>query len=222
MTRFAFQNVLPWVMVSILPASLMGAGPGAVLYVSGSTTVNGAAVPVSSLVFPGDTIQTKSSSQADINASSAAVTILENSSVRFESNHVSIDHGSVNIDTAKQTMAAKAGLVTVTPASLGWTAFQVSHVNGAVQIIARKGNVNFNEGKETETLLQGQSVTLDQSGSTGNSKKTNQTSEAGAPPAAHVSALDSPILIGVGTAAVGFGLGYTLSRSGPPPSPSGP
>ena len=225
MKHFAFHTVLPWVMVSVLPASLLGAGPGAMLYVSGSTTVNGTAAPLSSAVFPGDTIQTRSSSQADINASGASVTIFENSSVKFETNRVSIDHGSASIATTKQTMAAKVGLVTVTPTSSSWTSFQVTHVNGAVQIMATKGDVNIRGAKEAETLLQGQSVTLDQSGEAGNQndrKKTSQSTDAGAPPAAHVSALDSPVLIGVGTAAIGVGLGYTLSRSGPPTSPSVP
>ena len=224
MKRFGLQNALAWMIISVLPASLMGAGPGAMLYVSGSTTVNGAAAPLSSLVFSGDTIQTRSSSQADINASGASVTIFENSSVKFESNRVSIDQGSASIATAKQTMAAKAGSVTVTPASIGWTSFQANHVNGGVQIMARKGAVNINDGNETETLLQGQSVTLDQSGSTSsdNTKKTNHDTEAGAPPAAHVSALDNPVLIGVGTAAIGFGIGYSLSRSESPASPSVP
>jgi len=217
-------------MILALPASLMGTEPGAMVYVNGSTTINGTAVPHSSLVFPGDTIQTKSSSQADINVLGAFVTIFENSSVKFASDHVSIDQGSAYIATTKRAMAAQAGLITVNPASPGWTEFQVIHLNDSVQIIARKGDVDISDigddGSETETLAQGQSVTLDQSASTGNSnekkKKRKKRAAAGAPPAAQASVLDNPIVIGVGAGAVGFGLGYVLSRSGSPVSPAAP
>jgi len=215
-------------MISWLPASLMAAEPGAMVYVSGSTSVNRAAVARSSVVFPGDVVQTRSSSQANISAAGASVMIFENSSVRFETNGVSIEDGSVIVGTKKQDMTASAGIITVTPASSAWTEFEMSHRNGAVQIIARKGDVHINEGTETVTLLQGQSTTRDDSATSDDSnrddreKKKRRDGDAGPAPAASNPVLDSPVWIGVGSGAILGGLIYVLTRSGEPVSPITP
>ncbi len=220
MKRLALRNVLCCVMISWLPASLMAAEPGAMVYVSGSTSVNGAAVARSSVVFPGDVVQTRSSSQANISAAGASVTIFENSSVRFETNGVSIEDGSVIVGTKKQDMTTSAGIVTVTPASSAWTEFEMSHRNGAVQIIARKGDVNIGGAKGTMTLLQGQSATRDDSTTTrDDSDQGKKRKDEGPAPAASTPVLDSPIWIGVGAGAIGAGLIYALTRSSEPVSP---
>src|SRR5690349_7859176 len=163
MRRLTLRNVLCCVMILWWPASSMAAEGGAMVYVSGTTSVNGAAVARSSVVFPGDVVQTRSSSQANISEAGASVTIFENSSVRFETNGVSIEDGSISVGTKKQDMTTKAGIISVTPASGAWTEFEMSHRNGAVQIIARKGDVNINEGNGAlaVTLVQGRSVTRD-------------------------------------------------------------
>jgi len=220
MKCLALRNVLCCVMISWLPASLMAAEPGAMVYVSGSTSVNGTAVARSSVVFPGDVVQTRSSSQANISAAGASVTIFEDSSVRFETNGVSIEDGSVIVGTKKQDMTTSAGIITVTPASSAWTEFEMSHRNGAVQIIARKGDVNISGAKGTMTLLQGQSATRDDSTTTRNdSDQGKKRKKEGPAPAASAPVLDSPIAIGLAAGAIGGGLIYVLTRSGAPPSP---
>ena len=225
MKRLALRNVLCCVMISWLPASLMAAEPGAMVYVSGSTSVNGTAVARSSVVFPGDVVQTRSSSQANISAAGASVTIFEDSSVRFETNGVSIEDGSVIVGTKKQDMTTSAGIITVTPASSAWTEFEMSHRNGAVQIIARRGDLSVSDGNETMALPQGQSATRDDSAvpqDSENDKKKKRKKGEGPAAAASAPVLDSPIVIGVGAGAIGVGLIYVLTRSGAPPSPSIP
>jgi hypothetical protein len=223
MKRLALRNVLCCVLISWLPASLMAAEPGAMVYVSGSTSVNGAAVARSSVVFPGDIVQTRNSSQANISAAGASVTIFENSSVRFETKGVSIEDGSVIVGTKKQDMTTSAGVITVTPASSAWTEFEMSHRNGAVQIIARKGDVNISEAKGTMTLLQGQSATRDDSTTTrDDSDQGKKRRNEGPAAAASAPVLDSPIWIGVAAGAIAAGLIYTLSVGGEPVSPSVP
>jgi len=224
MKCLALRNVLCCLMISWLPASLMAAEPGAMVYVSGSTSVNGTAVARSSVVFPGDVVQTRRSSQANISAAGASVTIFEDSSVRFETNGVSIEDGSVIVGTKKQDMTTSAGIIIVTPASSAWTEFEMSHRNGAVQIIARKGDLNVSDGNETMALPQGQSVTRDDSAvpqGSENEKKKRKKRE-GPAPAASAPVLDSPIVIGAGAGAIGVGLIYVLTRSGAPVSPKGP
>src|SRR6266851_4011837 len=224
MNRSALRAVLCYMLLFVLPPALLGADSGAMVYVSGSTAVNGTAVPRSSVVFPGDVIQTRSSSEASVTVAGASVTILEDSLVKIESHGLSIQDGSVNVGTSKPDMTVSAGAVTVTPASGGWTVFEVRHLNGAVQVIARKGDLSVSDGNETVALPQGQSATRDDSAvpeGSENEKKKRKKRE-GPAPAASAPVLDSPIVIGAGAGAIGVGLIYVLTRSGAPVSPSIP
>src|SRR6266567_65482 len=223
MNGLALRGALCYMLVFVLPPALLGADSGAMVYVSGSTAVNGTAVPRSSVVFPGDVIQTRSSSQANVTLAGASVTILEDSLVKIESHGLSIQDGSVNVGTSKPDMTISAGIITVTPASGGWTEFEVRHLNGAVQIIARKGDVSVSEGKETMALPEGQSTTRDDSGVPQGSENEKKRNKKGVPAAAtSTPVIDSPILIGAGAAAIGGGLIYALTQSGAPVSPSVP
>jgi hypothetical protein len=225
MKRLALRNSLCCLMVFLLPASLMATEEGAIAYVSGSTSVNGVVISRSSVVFPGDVIQTKTSSQANISVAGTSITIFQDSLVAFATNGVVLEDGSVHVGTTKRDMTSKAGVVTVTPASQAWTEFEMSRLNGAVQIIARKGNVNVSEGTEIVTLFEGQSATRGDSASSDGSTSSNnkhKRDKAPAPAAARASGIDSPILIGVGAAAIGTGLIYALTRSSSPISPVTP
>jgi hypothetical protein len=223
MNSLTLRGALCYLMVSVLPSTLLGAEPRAMVYVSGSTAVNGTPVPRSSVVFPGDLIQTQSASQANINLGGASVTIFEGSSVRVENRGLSIEAGSVNVGTPKPDMTVRAGAVTVTPASGEWTEFEVRHLNGAVQVIARKGDLSVSDGNETMALPQGQSATRDDSAvPQGSENEKKRKKRDGPAAAASAPVLDSPIVIGAGAGAIGVGLIYVLTRSGAPPSPSVP
>ena len=223
MKLMTLRDSLCCLMVFLFPLSLMAAEPGAMVYVSGSASVNGALVPHSSAVFPGDTVQTTSSSQANLTAAGVSVTVFANSSIKFESYGVSINDGSADVGTSKKDMAVKAGIVTVTPASGAWTEFQMSHRNGAVQIVARKGDVNVTSGAETVTLAQGQSDTRDDSpASTDADNGKRKKRDEGPAPALSTPVFDSPLLIGLGAAGIAGGLAYVLLRGESPVSPSVP
>lgn len=223
MNSLALRGAFCYLMISVLPSTLLGAEPGAMVYVSGSTAINGTAVPRSSVVFPGDLIQTRTSAQANINFAGASVTIFEDSLVKVESRGLSIEDGSVSVGTSKPDVAVTAGAVTVVPASAAWTEFEVRHLNGAVQILARKGDLSVSEGNETVALPQGQSTTRDDSPTpegSGDGKRRRKNDGPAA--AAQAPVLDSPIVIGAGAAAIGGGLIYVLTQSGSPVSPSVP
>jgi ferric-dicitrate binding protein FerR (iron transport regulator) len=209
--------------VALIPlmSLYVAAGPnGAVLHTTGSASVNGTAVSHSSAIFPGDVLQTGTSSQANINASGASVTVAENSSLRFEDAGVSIVEGLINIVTSRRDLATTAGIVKVTPASDTWTEFEISRRNGSVQITARKGDINVSAGSETFTLLQGQSDTRDDFETETLLKKKSKDNEP--PPAATGPVMNSRVVIGVGAGAVAGGLIYALTRSGAPVSPVTP
>jgi hypothetical protein len=206
--------LIPWMSLYV------AAGPnGAMLYTTGSASVNGTAVSHSSAIFPGDVVQTGTASEANINASGASVTVAENSSLRFEAEGVAIVEGSINIGTSRRDLATTAGVVKVTPASDAWTEFEISHRNGAVEIIARKGDINVSAGSETFTLLQGQSDLRDDSAVQIPQKKKRKDDPV---PAATAPVLNPRILMAIGAGAIVGGMIYTLTQSGAPVSPVTP
>jgi len=211
-----WRKLLCVALIPLMSLYAAAAPAGAMLYTSGSTSVNGTAVSHSSAIFPGDVVQTGTASQANINASGASVTMAENSSLRFDAEEVLIVEGSINMGTSRRDLATTAGVVKVTPASDAWTEFEITHRNGEVQVVARKGDINVSAGSKTFTLLQGQSDTRDDSEMARQSRRDNP------PPAATLPVLNSSLLIGMGAGAITGGLIYTLTRSGAPVSPVTP
>ncbi|HUK25578.1 MAG TPA: hypothetical protein VLV49_13435 [Terriglobales bacterium] len=183
------------------------------LYTKGTAWINGATVPSSSTVFPGDMVQTKPDAIANINALGSSVMILPDSMVKFDGSGVSIDHGTVSVATSKG-MSTSAEDLTVAPASKAWTEFQVSDQDGKVQIMARKGNVSISDASGTTTLSEGQETTRDLS--------EKRRERGGAVPAAGGGILDSPIVIGAGAAAIGGLAVWVFMQSSKPASPSTP
>ena len=211
------RNIFCWTMIAIFPASLMAAdSAAAMLYAKGTAWLNGSTVPRSSAIFPGDLVQTKADSAANINASGSSVLILSDSLVQFEGSAVQLEHGGVTVSTSKG-MATRAGDVTVSPAAAVWTQFDVKDVDGNVQIVARKGDVTISDQSGTTTLPQGQQTTREQSESQSNKKKRRAGAAA---PAAGGGILDSNVAIGIGLAAVGGATTWVLIQGDEPLSPS--
>ena len=157
------RNIFCWMLLAVMPASLMGADSGtAMLYANGTAWINGTSVPRSSALFPGDLVQTRPDGVVHINATGSSVIILSDSLVKYEGNAVSVEHGKVQVATTKG-MSTRAGEVVVTPASPEWTEFDVTDVNGTVEIVARKGDVSISNGTETTRLAQGEPTTRDDS-----------------------------------------------------------
>ena len=211
------RNIFCWMLLAVMPASLLGADSGAaMLYANGTAWINGTSVPRSSALFPGDLVQTRPDAVVHINATGSSVMILSDSLVKDEGNAVSVEHGKVKVATTKG-MSTRAGEVVVTPTSPEWTEFDVTDVNGTVEIVARKGDVSISNGTETTRLAQGEQTTRDDSE---NQKKKRRA--AGAVPAAGGGVLDSPYAIGIGAGAVGGLLIWVLLQGDEPLSPVDP
>jgi len=209
------RSAFVWVVIACFPVSLMAADSGAaMLYAKGTAWINGSMVPNSSAIFPGDIVQTKPDAIVNINASGSSVMILPDSLVKFDGQALAVDHGSVTVATSK-SMSTQAEDLTVTPASNSWTQFEVSDADGKVQIVARKGNVSINDGSSTTVLAEGQQTVRDLT-------ERRKRREGGAVPAAGGGVLDSPIVIGVGAAAVGGLAVWVLMQSSKPASPMAP
>jgi len=219
MSYSVVRNTLCWMLIAIFPASLMASeSNSAMLYAKGTAWINGSAVPHSSALFAGDLVQTKPDSIVNINALGSNVTVAADSLVKYEGNAVSIEHGSVSVATSKG-MVTHVGEVTIAPTQPSWTEFDVTDVNGSVQIMARKGDVTIADANGTNTLPQGQQTTRDES----QDQKSKKRKRAGAAATAgQGGVLDSPWAVYAGAGAIGVGALIIFTRDGDPISPNGP
>jgi len=213
------QKILSCLMVLITPSALFAADLGAaMLYSNGATWLNGSSLPKSSAIFSGDLVQTTAGSAAKINASGSTLLVLSDSLVQFEGNAVKVEHGGVTVSTSK-AMATRAGDLTVTPAASVWTQFDVTNLDGKVQIAARKGDLTIDDGTGTTTLAQGQQTTVDESQKQKKKKRNGAGGAGGAAPGATGGILDSKVVIGIGLAAVAGVTTWVLVQGGEPVSP---
>jgi len=225
MSQSALKSALCCLLVVVFPAQVMLAGDAAaaMLYTNGAAWLNGSEVPKSAAVFTGDMLQTRPDSTASIQANGSNVMVLADTLVKFEGPVVEIEHGAVRVTTSRG-LAARAGDVTVKPASDSWTEFQVTDVNGAVQIAANKGDVTVQDDKGTTTVTQGQQTTRDDSSDTQKKKKKHRRA-AGAATAAGGGIMSStPVVIGGLAAAGGLGVWVWLQHESPmsPACPTNP
>jgi hypothetical protein len=173
-------------MLALMPASLLADDqPAAMVYGKGTVTLNGNPLPDSSAIAVGDRIETGSDSAATITASGSNVIMQPGSVLKFGANTISLEQGNVSVATSTGLVTTAAS-ATATPAANTWTEYEVTNMNGEIEILSRTGNLNVNCGKETATLSDGLSVSSDASG------KCNRKKKSGAYPPASGDILNSP------------------------------
>lgn len=222
MSESRLRSAVCCLLAILFPAQIMLAGEtaSAMLYTNGAAWLNGSEVPKSAAVFAGDMLQTRPDSTARIQSSGSSVMVLVDSLVKFEGPAVELEHGSVRVSTSRG-LAARAGDVTVKPASNSWTEFQVTDVDGRMQIAANKGDLTVQDDQGTTTVTQGQQTTRDDTSDT-EKKKKKRRHGTGAAPAAGGGIMSSPYVVygGLGVAgAVGL---WVWLQSEPPVSPACP
>ena len=221
MSQSPFRSAVCCLLAILFPAQVMLAGEtaSAMLYTNGAAWLNGSEVPKSAAVFSGDMLQTRPDSTASIQSNGSSVMVLADSLVKFEGPAVELEHGAVRVTTSRG-LAARAGDVTVKPASNTWTEFQVTDVDGRVQIAANKGDLTVQDDKGTTTVTQGQETTRDDTSDT--EKKKKRRHGAGAATAAGGGIMSStPVIIGGLGVIAGVGLWVWLQDE-PPVSPTCP
>ena len=223
MSQSAFRSVLCCLLAIVFPAQVMLAGEtaSAMLYTNGPAWLNGSEVPKSAAVFLGDMLQTRADSTASIQSNGSSVMVLADSLVKFEGPAVELEHGAVRVTTSRG-LAARAGDVTVKPAGNSWTEFQVTDVDGRVQIAANKGDVTVQDDKGTTTVTQGQQTTRDDTADTEKKKKKRRRRGAGAATAAGGGIMSSAPVVYGGLAAAGGAAIWIWTRQEPPVSPACP
>ena len=186
----------------------------AVVQASRTAWLNGSVIPQLSAIFPGDVVQTKTD-LADIDAFGSKVRIWKDSLLTYRSNAVELERGGVSVITSKALGTQIEGL-TVRPAALAWTEFQVTNSDGAVHVVATKGDLVVADDSGTTTLNAGQETTREVP------KKKSKKRSAGAIPAAQGSVMDSKVAIIGATAVVTGVTTWVLCHSDDPISPDTP
>ena len=146
MSVSALRNFVCWMMVVLFPLSLPAADTGpAILHSKGGVWVNGAEVPDSTAIFPGDLLETKPGSIANLDAEGSSVLIQAESVVKFQGNFLILEHGMVSVGTST-SMSVRVNCITVEPVSNERTQYDVADVSGTVRVAARQNDVNITQG----------------------------------------------------------------------------
>src|ERR1700739_3318166 len=104
-------------MVLLCPLPLLAADTGsAVLRSEGGVWVNGSEVAGSTVVFPGDLLETKPGFVANLDAEGSSVLIQPESIVKFQGTFLSLEHGSVSVGTST-SMSVQVNCIKVEPRS---------------------------------------------------------------------------------------------------------
>jgi hypothetical protein len=175
MSVSALRTFLCWALIVLCPLSLTAADTGsAVLHSEGGVWVNGAETAGSTVVFPGDVLETKPGFVANLDAEGSAVLIQPESVVKFQGTFLSLEHGSVSVGTST-SMSVHVNCIKVEPVSLERTQYDVADVNGTVQVAAHKNDVNITQGgtlrktapdsnsAQSATVHEGQQASRDES-----------------------------------------------------------
>ena len=130
-------------MLFVLPVSLAAQDSGrAMLRSQGGTWLNGSLAPESSAIFPDDLIQTEGGHIAKIDADGSSVTVQTETIVQFRGDEIMLDHGSLQVNTARR-LKVRVNCLTVVPVADEWTQYDVTDTNGKVTVVAHRNDVNL-------------------------------------------------------------------------------
>src|SRR5271168_4235981 len=145
MSVSGIRKCVSWMMVVLCPFSLVAADTGsAVLHSEGGVWVNGSEVAGSTVVFPGDLLETKPGFVANVDAEGSSVLIQPESVVKFQGTFLSLEHGSVSVGTST-LMSVHVNCIKVEPVSTERTQYEVADISGSIQVAARKNDVNITQ-----------------------------------------------------------------------------
>src|ERR1700691_738052 len=138
MSVSALRNFLCWTMVALDPVSLAAANAGsAIVHSKGGVWVNGSEVADSTVIFPGDVLETKLGFVANLDAEGSSVLIQGESIVKFETNSLTLEHGSLSVNTSTE-MIVHVNCLKVEPISNDRTQYDVKDVRGKAAVAANK------------------------------------------------------------------------------------
>jgi hypothetical protein len=129
------------VLAAAVPLSLLGQTPSAILHTQGGVWVNLYEAHDSTAVFTGDLLETKPGFSATLTLEGSTVLIQPGSVATLRAGLLELDHGSVSVTTST-SFKVKVNCLTVVPISNEWNQYDVTDVNGSIQVAAHKSDVN--------------------------------------------------------------------------------
>ena len=212
-------------MVVVLPALLIAQDFGrATLHTAGGTWLNGKPVPNTSAIFPHDFVQTQKESTAKVDIDGSTITIQPDTLVQFEEDELVLDHGTLQVNSARG-MKVRVNCLTVVPLTQEWTRYDVIDTDGKVLVAAYENDVKIHirqvaaqrskdRGSSDVTVHRGEQVI--RSERCGARAKPAQIPDAKGP------ILNSPWARGAGIVAIGVLTCWALCRDPGPVSPDKP
>jgi hypothetical protein len=194
-----------------------GQAGAAILHAQGGVWVNGYEARDASAIFPGDLLETKPGSAANLSLDGSTVLMQPESVAKLQTNLLELDHGSVLVGTSKG-FKVRVSCITVVPVLNEWTQYEVINVNGNVQVAAHKNDVNV----ERETDRKKPSPDAETSHGTtvheGEQKSFDRTELCGAAPLPTTASTGlNPKWIAVGAAGAGALVCVLVCRGGKTP-----
>ena len=216
-----WRKLVCGVIIIIMPTSLIAQDSAqAMLHNDGGVWLNGNPAPNSSAIFLHDLVQTQKGNWAKIDADGSTVTVQPETIVQFEGDVLVLDHGGLQVNTSRG-LKVRVNCITVIPLTQDWNRYDVTDVDGRVVVAAHQNDdkihyrvaatrLSKKNGSSDVTVHQGEQVTREE--------------RCGAPakPAAELDAagaiLNTPWVVGVGSAAVVALTCWALCRGDEPVS----
>jgi len=205
------SNVLKyvgWLMVLSFPAGGMAAEPSALLSATGKVRVNDNLVPRSATIFFGDRIRTAGRATGTVTSRGAMVFVGGNSALVYAQTGLELDCGSLLVSTT-MGLGARTGEVRVSPVS-GQAKYAMLHKDGKVEIAAREGELEVENGSQRLSLVAGKELAL----------PGGCMPAAGAPGPAAAASSRSGLLVGLPAVAGASAIAVLLTRESSPSRPS--
>jgi hypothetical protein len=153
---------------------------GAILHAQGGVWVNGYEARDSTAVFPGDLLETKPGSSANLSLDGSNILIQPESVGKLQTNFLELDHGSVFVGTSK-SFKVQVKCITVGPVLNEWTQYEVTNVNGNLQVAARKNDVKVEREMDPKKPSPDAQALLGTTVHEGEQKSFDQSEICGAP-----------------------------------------
>jgi hypothetical protein len=203
-------------MVVTVPVALLGqtpaqAAPGqagsAILHTQGGVWVNGFEAADASAIFAGDELETRPQFTANLSLDGSTVQIQPESVGKFQGDVLVLDHGSVAVGTSKG-FKVRVNCITVVPVlNNEWTQYEVTDVNGTVQVAAKKLDVRVEFGSGGRKTTKEPETSHDATVREGEQDKYEESGVCGAPPSpTKAGSVMSPKWIGAGAGGAGLAI----------------
>jgi hypothetical protein len=218
-----FRGFLACLLAFLFPASqLVAQTGGPMLYPQGKVLVDGRGVNNPLALFAGDKVQTDTGASASLTAVGSSVLLSPNTYLVYDPGALQVGCGHLLVTTVVNRMPARVANLIIT-ASSDVAKYEITRASGKLEIVAREGSINVNDGARTTNLDAGKLISF----SAGNDCPLPTAAAQAPPPSSPPVSLSKGkiaaiVLAGAGAAGVGIALALSRGGSKTPVSPSVP